>query len=129
MHKRFLIIGICFAGLAVALGAYGAHELKKIADAETVEVYKTAVQYQFYHALALMVLAYLAVHIPAKQLRWAGRSFIAGIVLFSGSLYSITLLKATNQIVPGYIGPVTPLGGLLFILGWGCLLYAVIKSK
>jgi uncharacterized membrane protein YgdD (TMEM256/DUF423 family) len=129
MHKRFLIAGILLAALAVALGAFGAHGLKKIADEQSVEVFKTGVQYQFYHALALMLTAILADKLLSKAIKWAGYAFIAGIILFSGSLYAITTFKTMPAEVPKFIGPITPLGGLSFIVGWLFLLIAVLKTK
>ncbi|TMI63538.1 MAG: DUF423 domain-containing protein [Bacteroidetes bacterium] len=129
MRKSFLVSGIILAGLAVALGAFGAHGLKKVVDEQSVEVFKTGVQYQFYHSLALILTGILSIHFSSKQISWAGTLFIWGIILFSGSLYAITAFKAMGSAVPKFVGPVTPLGGLLFIAGWICLLIAVIKRK
>ena len=129
MRKSFLVSGILLAGLAVALGAFGAHGLKKIVDEQSVEVFKTGVQYQFYHSLALILTGILSLHVSSKEINWAGNLFICGILLFSGSLYGITAFKAMGAAVPKFIGPVTPLGGLLFIAGWIFLLIAVIKRK
>jgi uncharacterized membrane protein YgdD (TMEM256/DUF423 family) len=129
MRKSFLISGIILAGLAVALGAFGAHGLKKNVDEQSVEVFKTGVQYQFYHALALILTGILSIHFSSKQISWAGALFIWGILLFSGSLYAITAFKAMGSAVPKFIGPITPFGGLFFIGGWVCLLIAVAKKK
>jgi len=129
MRKSFLVSGIILAGLAVALGAFGAHGLKKVVDEQSVEVFKTGVQYQFYHALALILTGILSIHFSSKEIKLAGTLFIWGIILFSGSLYAITAFKAMGSAVPKFIGPVTPIGGLLFIAGWICLLIAVIKRK
>jgi uncharacterized membrane protein YgdD (TMEM256/DUF423 family) len=128
MHKIFLVTGTILAGLAVALGAFGAHGLKKLVGAETVASYQTGVQYQFYHAIALIVLGLFAEKISSSFINYAGFFFIAGIVFFSGSLYLLASLKAMNKMVPGFVYPVTPLGGLLFILGWVMLLIAVVKK-
>ena len=129
MRRSFLVAGILLAGLAVALGAFGAHGLKKMVDEQSVEVFKTGVQYQFYHALALLLTALLSQKFSKREITWAGNLFIAGIILFSGSLYAIIAFKAMKAEVPGFLGPVTPLGGLLFIAGWVFLLIAVIKTK
>ena len=129
MRKSFLLAGILLAGLAVALGAFGAHGLKKIVDEHSVETFKTGVQYQFYHALALILTGILSLNFPGKQLKWSGNLFIGGIILFSGSLYAITAFKAAAADVPKFIGPITPLGGVLFILGWLFLLIAVLSKK
>jgi uncharacterized membrane protein YgdD (TMEM256/DUF423 family) len=129
MHKSFLVSGIVLAGLAVALGAFGAHGLKKVVDEQSVEVFKTGVQYQFYHALALILTSILSIHFSSQQIKWAGNLFIGGIILFSGSLYAITAFKTMELTVPKFIGPITPVGGLLFIAGWISLLIAVIKKN
>ena len=129
MRKSFLVAGVSFSGLAVALGAFGAHGLKKVVDEQAVEVFKTGVQYQFYHALALILTAILTEKFSSKEIRWAGNTFIIGIILFSGSLYAITAFKALAAEVPGFIGPTTPLGGLSFVAGWIFLLVAIARTK
>ena len=128
MHKLFMILGTLLAGLSVALGAFGAHGLKKIADADTVGIYQTGVQYQMYHALALVVVGLIAERFSVNMVNYAGYMFIAGMVFFSGSLYLIASLKATNKTVPSLVGIMTPIGGLLFILGWVFLLIALLKK-
>ena len=129
MFKFFLIAGAISAGLSVALGAFGAHGLKKIADPETVNIYQTGVQYQIYHALALLLIAAVADKIAGRSLNYAGYFFLGGILLFSGSLYLITALKTAEKTVPALVGVLTPIGGLLFILGWIMLLVAAFKFK
>jgi uncharacterized membrane protein YgdD (TMEM256/DUF423 family) len=128
MQKIFLIIGTVLAGLAVALGAFGAHGLKKVVSPENVAVYQTGVQYQMYHALALVLVGILSERILNSYLSYAGVLFVAGIVLFSGSLYLIVSLYAMNKTVPTAVGILTPIGGLLFILGWICLLVSLLKK-
>lgn len=128
MQKMFLIIGTILAGLAVALGAFGAHGLKKIVDADTVAIYQTGVQYQMYHALALLAVGILADRIHNGTINYAGFLFIAGIVFFSGSLYLIASLKAMNKEISTGIGIMTPIGGMLFIFGWILLLFALLKK-
>jgi uncharacterized membrane protein YgdD (TMEM256/DUF423 family) len=128
MSKLFLIIGTVLAGLAVVLGAFGAHGLKKIADAETLAIYQTAVQYQMYHALALILAGILAERFLSPLTGYAGFFFIGGVILFSGSLYLISSLKAMNKSIPTGVGILTPIGGFLFILGWVLLLVAIIKK-
>jgi uncharacterized membrane protein YgdD (TMEM256/DUF423 family) len=128
MQKIYLIIGTVLAGLAVALGAFGAHGLKKIVSAENVATYQTGVQYQMYHALALIVVGILSERIASHYLSYAGVMFVAGIVLFSGSLYLIVSLYAMNKTVPTAVGILTPIGGLFFILGWISLLISLLKK-
>ena len=126
--KMFLILGTLLAGLAVALGAFGAHGLKKLVDAETVSIYQTGVQYQMYHALALIAIGILAQRIGNAWIHYAGFFFIGGIVCFSGSLYLLSSFRAMNKVVPTFVYPITPLGGILFILGWILLLFALLKK-
>lgn len=128
MQKLFLIIGVILAGLAVVLGAFGAHGLKKIVDAETVGIYQTGVQYQMYHALALLAVGILADRLTNSVVNYAGLFFIGGIVFFSGSLYLIASLKAMNKVITAGVGILTPIGGMLFIIGWILLLIALIKK-
>lgn len=116
------------AGLGVALGAFGAHGLKKLVDAETVSVYQTGVQYQMYHALALIMVGILAQRMGNSYFNYAGFFFIGGIVCFSGSLYLLSSFRAMNKVVPAFVYPITPLGGILFILGWILLLFALLKK-
>src|SRR5687768_8086832 len=114
MQKLFMILGSLLAGLSIALGAFGAHSLKKFADADTVSIYQTGVQYQMYHALALIVVGLIAEKFSLSMINYTGYLFIAGMVFFSGSLYLIASLKAMNKTVPTLVGIMTPIGGLLF---------------
>lgn len=129
MHKGFLRTAAILGLLAVALGAFGAHGLKKIVPAEAITTFETGVRYQFYHALALLAAAMLFEKFPVKSMRYAGICFITGIVLFSGSLYALTLLQATNTVGLRGIGAITPFGGLFFIVGWLCLFVGVGKKQ
>lgn len=124
MHKNFLTIGAIFGGLAVILGAFGAHKLKEMVPAETVSSFQTGVQYQMYHALALLAIGLLADRHPSKWLKWSGNCFIAGILLFSGSLYLLTALKAADQVGLSGLGLITPVGGVVLVLGWGLMVMA-----
>ena len=128
MHKNFFIAAAVFGGLAVVFGAFGAHGLEKITtDEKILHGFQTGVQYQMYHALALLAIAILYEKYPGKWLKWAGNFFIAGIILFSGSLYILTYLKIQESSAIKFVGPITPLGGILFIAGWLFLLVAVLK--
>ena len=128
MHKTFLILGSLLGGLAVALGAFGAHGLKKIVSSETVATYQTGVQYQVYHALALILVGILSDRIFNGFINYAAIFFIAGIILFSGSLYGIVGLHAAQKQVPTLVGILTPIGGLCFIIGWVLLVMGIIKA-
>lgn len=123
MNKGLLIIGALSGFLAVGLGAFGGHGLKNIASSELVDIFNLAVQYQFYHTFALIAVAFAACKISSRLLNWAGYLFIAGIVLFSGSLYLYALTGVK------WVGPITPLGGLCFMLGWLFFAFAALRSK
>ena len=128
MNKPYLIIAAVLGAVSVMLGAFGAHGLKKIADAETVAIYQTGVQYQMYHALALLLVGAMIDRLSQGTAGYAGFLFMGGIVLFSGSLFFISSLKAMNKVVPTAIGIMTPIGGMLFIAGWLLLLIAIIRK-
>jgi uncharacterized membrane protein YgdD (TMEM256/DUF423 family) len=128
MHKTFLIIASLLAALGVVLGAFGAHGLKKIVPPETVNTFQTGVQYQMYHAFALFIVAIVYERFANAYVSNAGWFFLSGIILFSGSLYILTLLKATNKVGLSGIGAITPIGGLLFIIGWVLLLVGILRK-
>ena len=128
MHKGFLIAGSLLGALSVILGAFGAHGLKKIVSPEAVSTFETGVRYQFYHTFALLIIAILFEKFPGKYLVWAGNSFLVGMLLFSGSLYLLTALNATETVGLRKIGIITPFGGLFFIAGWLLMLMAVLKK-
>lgn len=115
-------------GIAVALGAFGAHGLKQIVPPETVATFQTGVQYQMYHSLALLATAIIFEKFPGKLVKLAGIFFTCGIVLFSGSLYLLTMLKATETVGLTSVGIITPFGGLFFITGW-LLLFIGVSNK
>ncbi|WP_031434779.1 DUF423 domain-containing protein [Methylomarinum vadi] len=117
MRSVFLFLAALSAMLAVMLGAFGAHGLKHVLSADMLAVYKTAVTYQMWHALGLAVIAVCRQQIDeAKLLVWAGWLMFVGILLFSGSLYLLTLLNLK------WLGMVTPIGGVAFIAAWLLLL-------
>ncbi len=119
MDSAFLVVGAVAALLAVALGAFGAHALRSKLDDKAIANYQTGVQYQMYHAGGLMVVGLLGHLAPAGTLLlWAGWLFVAGTVLFSGSLYVLSITGKKKW------GMVTPLGGVAFIAGWALLALA-----
>ena len=128
MHTGFIKTAAILGAFSVALGAFAAHTLKGAISDYALEIFETAVKYQFYHVFGLLAAGILYKEFPGKMILWAGRLFIAGIILFSGSLYILAAIKAAVQ--PGYnwIGAVTPLGGLCFILGW-IFLFVGCKRK
>ncbi|NOT52748.1 MAG: DUF423 domain-containing protein [Chitinophagaceae bacterium] len=130
MNRIFLIVASLFGAMAVALGAFGAHGLEKITtDGKILHGFQTATEYQMYHALALLAVAILYERFPGSAMKWAGYSFITGVILFSGSLYLLTFLKIQESSAVRFAGPITPIGGVCFIAGWLLLLIAVIKKR
>jgi uncharacterized membrane protein YgdD (TMEM256/DUF423 family) len=129
MHRTFLIVAVVLLALAVILGAFGAHGLKQILPQESLTSYETGVRYHFYHAFALLVTGMLYERFRTRWIVYAGYAFIAGIILFCGSLYLLTFLKTTNTVGLSGIGIVTPIGGLFFVAGWLSLLIAFINRN
>lgn len=119
-QSRFLFFAAVFGFIGVAMGAFGAHGLKQVLTEHALEVYKTAVSYQMYHALALAMLVALPAH---KLLHWVGWLFTVGILLFSGSLYILAIFN-----IP-WLGMITPFGGLAFLSGWAVLAYSSLKKS
>lgn len=122
MDRVFFLIGALSAFAGVAAGAFGAHGLKERLSADMLAVFETGVRYQMYHALALLAAGWAADRRPGALTSAAGWLFVAGTVVFSGSLY---LLSLTGQ---RWLGAVTPLGGLAFLAGWLCLAVACWRS-
>ncbi len=127
MYRQGIISGAFFAGLAVILGAFGAHALKAVLTAQQLATYETGVKYQFYHSLALLVAGLIYGFKPARGVKLSVTFFIIGILLFSGSLYAMTALQANGQVGLGGLGILTPIGGLFFILGWLFLMIGAAK--
>lgn len=121
-HRLWLGLGSAYGFLAVALGAFGAHALKARLSPEMLGIWRTGVDYHFYHALALLLLGLLARQAPSAALNAAGVCFAAGVLLFSGSLYALALSELR------VLGAITPAGGLLFLTGWLLLGYAALKD-
>lgn len=128
MNKRIIIVASVFGMLAVILGAFGAHALKSRLSAADLDVWKTAVDYQFYHTFALLFLSTFS-RFNNPEIKLASWFFSLGIIFFSGSLYLISAKEILNISQVSIIGPLTPLGGLFFILGWISLLVATLKNK
>jgi len=118
VDKTFLLLGAIAAFLAVAFGAFGAHGLRGRLSPEMMAVFESAVRYHMYHALALVLVALILGRMDGWLIRTAGWCFVAGIILFSGSLYALALSGVT------ILGAITPLGGLAFLIGWAALAYA-----
>ncbi len=121
MHKGYIKTAAFLGALSVMLGAFAAHKLKDMLSPAALSVFETGVRYQFYHVFALALSALLYKEYPNKLISASGILFICGICLFSGSLYLLTYL--VNKGVAGFewVGILTPIGGVFFILGWLCL--------
>jgi len=115
MTRIFLVLGAVFAFLGVTAGAFGAHFLKTVLSPDMQAVFETAVRYQMYHALALLIVGWACEQFPQGSFMPAGWLFAGGVGLFSGSLYALAFTGST------WLGALTPLGGVAFLVGWGWL--------
>jgi len=122
MERTFFTMGALLAGLAVAAGAFGAHALRDRLAPDMLAIFETGVRYQMYHALALLAVAWATVRWPESSAVLAGWCFVAGIVVFSGSLYVLALTGVK------WLGAITPLGGLAFLAGWALLVWTVPRG-
>ncbi len=120
-HRLFIAIASVLAGVAVALGAFGAHALRDVLDANDLAIFETAVRYQMYHALALLAVAWAWTRWDSQLLVVAGWCFVGGSVVFSGSLYALVL---TGQRA---LGAITPVGGVAFLVGWVLFCLAALR--
>ena len=123
MERRFFALGSLSAMIGVAAGAFGAHALKTRLTADLLIAFETGVRYQLVHSLALLAVAWAVVRWPGRATTTAGVLFLAGIVLFSGSLYALALSGART------LGIVTPFGGVAFIVGWACLAWGAWRTQ
>lgn len=123
MYKLWMVSGALLGMIGVMLGAFGAHALKSFLEAQQrLDTFETAVKYQFYHALALVLVGYLAKEFPQKTWVWGGNALLAGVLIFSGALYLIcfTGIKA--------FGAVAPIGGTLLVIGWGLIAWTFTRA-
>ncbi|MDX9795488.1 MAG: DUF423 domain-containing protein [Arcobacteraceae bacterium] len=121
--KNFLIMACLLMATAVSLGAFGAHGLKKIITPDMLSVYQTGVQYQFYHALGLLGVAFIAHVNSTKLVNMAGNLMFTGVMIFSGSLYLLVILNIK------WLGAITPIGGVLMVISWVLLAWSVFRSN
>lgn len=124
MPRNFLMLGAINAFLCVAFGAFGAHSLKQTLSADMLTVYQTGVQYHFYHALGLIVVGLVLLHFPkSRSIALSGWLMFSGIILFSVSLYALSLTGIRG------LGAITPLGGIAFLSAWALLAYGIVTNK
>lgn len=126
--NTYIKIGAFLGMLAVILGAFGAHGLEKILSANQIDTFETGVRYHFYHTFALLIACLLSSKHPTKLLLWAARCFIIGILLFSGSIYLLACREVLGIESWWFLGPLTPIGGTFFIIGWILVFLNVFKE-
>ena len=118
MVRMLIVLAGVFGFLGVAYGAFGAHALREKLNLRDMAIYQTAVQYQFWHALAILAAAWVTSVSAGRLAPIAGISFAVGVVIFSGSLYALVLTQQR------WLGAITPIGGVAFLVGWACLTIA-----
>ena len=123
MDRLWFALGSLSGLIGVGLGAFGAHALRERLSPDSLAVFETGVRYQMYHALALLAVAFAVQRWGDSLPSWAGGLFVGGILLFSGSLYALSLSGVRS------FGAITPFGGLAFIAGWACLSLAAFRAR
>lgn len=125
MTQFTLLFASILGGLAVVFGAFGAHALKKILSDDQLKSFETGVKYQMYHAIVLLIVGF-NFNLETASEKYMVYSFMAGVLLFSFSIYGLVISSAKNKKL-SFLGPVTPLGGLLLIIGWGLLFFTILN--
>ena len=121
--RMFLVMGALSGATAVMAGAFGAHAIAESVTPERLATFRTGAQYQLIHSLALLLVGIIVERLPSKVVQWSGQLFLAGVILFSGSLYALVLVD-----LPAF-GVITPFGGLAFICGWLLLAWGAWKAQ
>lgn len=127
LNKKIVITAAFLGAFTIGIGAFGAHGLKDLVDSQSILSFETGVRYQMYHVLALLMLGF-ATKLPIEIKKWVFRLFLFGIFLFSGSIYLLSM-RALVPFDVSFLGPVTPIGGILFIIGWLRLAYGLLTIK
>ena len=125
LDKKIVAMAAILAATAIGLGAFGAHGLKDIISPNALTTFETGVRYQMYHSLSLLILGFTN-SISDNTRKWVCNFFLFGIILFSGSLFLLSLKEIVSFNV-AFLGPITPIGGLLLIVGWFRLIYGALK--
>lgn len=125
MTQLILLFASILGALAVVFGASGAHVLKKILNEEQLKSFETGVKYQMYHALVLLIIGF-NFNLETDSEKYMVYCFMAGVILFSFSIYGLVISSAKNKKLT-FLGPITPIGGLFLIIGWGLLFYSILK--
>lgn len=126
MNLTVLLFAALFGMIAIVLGAFGAHKLKNIFTPELLQSFETGVKYQMYHAIVLLLLGF-NLEFESNLENWIGYCFIFGTILFSFSIYGLCISSAKGRKLK-FLGPITPIGGLLLVVGWGLLAYYFSQS-
>lgn len=129
MQKFFLKTAAVLGAFSVILGAFGAHALKQLISDKNLQTFETGVRYQFYHVIALFITGILYKDFTNNYLQWAGRLFCLGILLFCGSLYLLSFIELTDMTGLKWVGAITPLGGVCFIIAWLLLALGISKKN
>ena len=129
MSKKTIQLGATLGAISVILGAFAAHSLKNYLAADEITIFQTGVRYQFYHTFAILILGLISIKYQHPLFRYSRLAFLSGIICFSGSLYLLASRFALGIESWTWLGPVTPVGGLFFILGWIFLLLGISKCK
>jgi uncharacterized membrane protein YgdD (TMEM256/DUF423 family) len=129
MHKGLLKLGAALGGLTVIFGAFAAHTIKSRVTPDVLSIFETGVRYQMYHVFAIFLTAILYKEFPTKSMLWAGKLFLIGIIIFSGSLYLLTHVKANGATSFLWLGAITPFGGVAFIAGWAMLVKSFLNKN
>lgn len=127
LNKKVLITSSILGAITIGAGAFGAHGLKELVAPDAMSTFETGARYQMYHVIALLILG-LTDKIPETTLTWVFRFFVGGILLFCGSIY-LLVMKDFHYLSTNLLGPITPIGGLLFIVGWLRLGYGIYRLK
>ncbi len=127
MNKSIVITGVILIVISILLGAFGAHALKEVLDSNQLTSFETGVRYQMYHGLGLLMLG-MGAQKFGFSLRWTFRLMLVGVILFSGSIYLLSMQDVLD-VSFRFLGPITPLGGVLLITSWSILLFQLIKSR
>jgi uncharacterized membrane protein YgdD (TMEM256/DUF423 family) len=127
--NRMIQVGAFLAGIAVMFGALGAHLLQNLVTEVDLDIWKIGVQYQFYHAIAILITAAVYAQHDRKGLKWTYRFFLLGIFIFSGSLYTLALSDTLIGSRQAWLGAITPIGGIFFIVGWVSFFLSFFRKK
>lgn len=127
-QKNLFLKGSILIAIGIILGAFGAHGLKKIVDAEKINTFEVGVRYQIYHGLALMLLGIISTKV-SFSFKLIQRFMLIGVLLFSGSIYLLVIQESLGLNISKILGPITPIGGLFLIISWGIFILKLTKEK